>query len=61
MVVPVHILPDGRQFIAAKDCADHPGIAAFVAAHPNYWTPAHLTLDGYIGPKREEEMNDGGH
>jgi len=47
--VPIHVLEDGREFIADRDAAERPEIAAFVARFPDYWTRDDR-LFGWIGP-----------
>lgn len=51
--VPIHILRDGREFIAAEDCIDRPEVQAFVDRFPDYWQDAGLHLHGYVGPSPE--------
>ena len=50
--VPVHTLPDGRQFITDEDCVERPEVAAFVKKFAAYWVRDPLR-GGYVGPPKD--------
>ena len=47
--VPIHILPDGREFITHMDCVEYPWVAEFVGRFSNYWQ-RDTQRDGYVSP-----------
>ncbi len=50
--VPVHTLPDGRQFIADEDCMERREILDFVKRFPAYWVHDPW-LCGYVAPPKD--------
>lgn len=50
--VPIHILPDGREFITEESVIEHPEIGDFVDYYSNYWTHD-WKRKGWVGPARE--------
>ena len=50
--VPVHRLPDGREFITDEAYEDFPEVRAFGRRFPNYWI-REPWFGGYVGPKNE--------
>lgn len=52
--VPIHTLPDGREFITMKSVVECPEVRRFVERFSNYWTPA-VDLCGWVGPLKSDD------
>lgn len=48
--IPIHILKDGREFIAMMDYIDRSEVKYFVDNHPDYWELDDLRR-GFVSPK----------
>lgn len=51
--VPITILSDSREFIAAQDAAERPEVLAFIWRFSNYWVPD-IARDGWVGPPKDK-------